>query len=121
MTIDLQKEGDPKMQKVYTSGNGKFFGFLNSTLLIVEEIEGSQVTPNNWNVLLPQLKSTGPLFIESQNFGEIPDQLKGVLVCFCRRKLNKAWKLGIIQLCNFKTQVVEALIWNDPATAVDRI
>ena len=103
-------------------GEVYFFGILEGATLIPHVVKNRQIAPELKDLLLPSLKDSGPLFLESRNFFGRPKQEKGSIFAFQRLQKGKIatseWKLGLISKVWSDKQFMDVFVWNGPTIQV---
>src|SRR5437773_480055 len=97
-------------------GVGNFFTCNHEGYLSRHKIRDIRVTPEDRPVHILEQDNTGPLFIESWNYFDIPTHQKGVLVAVKDNNHNNVWRLGILNKMDANALTMYLLIWNGPCT-----
>ena len=100
-------------QKENVIGIGNFFS-IHPTIehaLLRHKIRNRRVSPKNINQVLAQSESSGPVFIETHNYFEIPKSYKGMLCALVVPDNSQIWRFGIVHSIKSELDVLEVYVW----------
>lgn len=106
-------------KKSFASGKGRFFGITSSSELVMNEVEGDRVSPQEISEKIPGCALSGPIFIESRNQSDKNKKYQSLVIAFQRKSLPNIWKLGFIHSVDDISQTMNILVWNGPTTTID--
>src|SRR5687767_1830028 len=98
------------------SASSKAFFFLltghQDNTLHAHQVHGARILPVTRHEQLDGFTDSGPLWLECQNYFDIPRTAKGAVCCFLEKDSPSVWQLGIVHRV-IDTDYMEVYVWKD--------